>query len=266
MNTLVKFIGAAIFGLATSAGAQNLPDMKTPNIAAIGFGTGPDHTGSDDYTYAAAPLMRLQFGGERYLSLEGNMLRVNVLNHPNLRAGPIGIYRFGRNRHEDDHVVKDLPKIDNTVELGGFLGYDLQAGSDPRSRWNFGTHFMHDVGDSHNGYVIAGHVMRWMPVGKYGLFGLNAGVTYGSEDYMDTFFSVTDNDTRKTGLKSFNADSGFRDARLIAMFIQPVSRNWAVGVGGMYQRLLGDAADSPIVDDRGSKDQFIAGIGIGRFW
>jgi outer membrane scaffolding protein for murein synthesis (MipA/OmpV family) len=33
-----------------------------------------------------------------------------------------------------------------------------------------------------------------------------------------------------------------------------------------YSRLFGYAADSPIVDQRGSENQFIAGVGIGYMW
>ncbi len=42
------------------------------------------------------------------------------------------------------------------------------------------------------------------------------------------------------------------------MFVFHFNRNWHLGAGVMYKRLLNDAADSPVVDDRGSADQLLA--------
>jgi len=50
------------------------------------------------------------------------------------------------------------------------------------------------------------------------------------------------------------------------MAIFSFSENWHLSGGVVYTRLLGDAADSPVVDDRGSKDQIFAGLGIAYAW
>ena len=42
-----------------------------------------------------------------------------------------------------------------------------------------------------------------------------------------------------------------------------LSDNWAITGQVGYARLLGDAADSPIVDDEGSANAFSAGIFVG---
>ena len=51
---------------------------------------------------------------------------------------------------------------------------------------------------------------------------------------------------------------------VMAIFSFSESLHLAGGV--IYSRLLGDAADSPLVAERGSRDQFFAGIGIGFAW
>lgn len=48
--------------------------------------------------------------------------------------------------------------------------------------------------------------------------------------------------------------------------LQSLSLNWHVGVGGVYSRLIGDAANSPITRDRGDLDQFIFGVGVAYAW
>jgi outer membrane protein len=57
-----------------------------------------------------------------------------------------------------------------------------------------------------------------------------------------------------------------RDIRVPLVAIFSFSEKWHVAGGVIYSRLLGDAADSPIVDNRGSEDQFFAGIGIAYAW
>lgn len=268
MKKIFKALTLAVSALGFAAAAQaqeNSYAGRIPNFAAIGIATAPDYMGSDDYIVGGAPLLRMGFGpGQQYLSIEGSVAKVNVLDHPNFRFGPAGILRLKRGNVDDD-AVDDMKNIPMTVELGGFAAYNWEVDSDPRNRWIFGTHMTHDVGGVHDGFVIAGSVQRWFAVGRAGMFGLNAGLTYGSNDYTEKYFSVTGSDARRSGLRKYDADAGFRDVRVVAMFIQPLSQHWAVGVGGMYRRLLDDAADSPVVK-RGSKDQFVAGVGIGRMW
>jgi len=51
-----------------------------------------------------------------------------------------------------------------------------------------------------------------------------------------------------------------RDVRGWAAAMYHLSQNWHLGAGALYSRLLGDAADSPLVADRGSKNQWISGV------
>ncbi len=237
-----------------------------PNYFGIGIGGAPDYVGSDNYFLGGAPFGRYNLGGERYIELDGNYLSANLLNNRNWQFGPAALYRFGRDDSVDDDAVSKMPKIDDTVELGFQFGYQIVEPSNPRSRWRIGGNIRWDVGGEYDGFVVDASVRRWMPLGKHGALGLSGGLTYGSDNYTSTFFSVSDEDSLKTGMDSYDADGGMRSANLIAVYIQPISEHWLVGGGGMYTRMVGDAGDSPITDDRGSKDQFIFGAGVAYTW
>jgi hypothetical protein len=101
-----------------------------------------------------------------------------------------------------------------------------------------------------------------MPVGRFSAMGLYLGTTYGSSDYMHTYFSVGTIGAADSGLDMFSAGSGIRDVRMSAIYIQPISRKWQVGGGCLFSRLLNDAADSPIVSERGDRNQLAFGIGV----
>ena len=68
------------------------------------------------------------------------------------------------------------------------------------------------------------------------------------------------------GLPAYNADGGMKNWKLTALLNQSVTGDLTHGLsifgGGTYSRLVGDIADSPIVDGRGSKSQWQAVLGL----
>lgn len=242
----------------------DLSPVAIPSFLGLGIGIAPDHIGSDDDMAGAVPFGRYSWGN-RYVSLQGNFATANLLDHPGWRFGPAAILRFGRS-DVDDAVVDLLPEIDHSLDLGVFVSYEIVSPGDPRNRWAFAADILHDVTGEHSGFTASASARKWFPLGRFAALGLSAASTYGSADYMDTYFSVTPAGAVASGLPAFGADAGFRDVRFTALVIQPLSEQWIVGAGLMYMRLLNDAADTPITDQRGSADQVIFGLGAARLF
>ena len=59
-----------------------------------------------------------------------------------------------------------------------------------------------------------------------------------------------------------DADGGVKNFTFSLTSGYDITKNWVIGVTAIYRRLTGDAGDSPIVESRGSKDQFTAGVGL----
>ena len=244
--------------------AAELPVTDLPNydkFAILAYGFGPQYLGADETTSLPVPAGRLNFGEYQSVTLMGNYLTTNLLDHPNWRLGPAGILRFGRGDVDNDAVAA-LPDIDPSLDLGLNVAYVVK-GDDIRERWVSGVTVMQDVTGAHGGLVASASSHVWMPVGKYGAFAIGGAVSWGSGDYMDTYFSVSEGSTAASGLPRYTAGSGTRDARVMAIFIHPLNERWAVGAGVLYSRLLGDAGDSPVV---GNRNQLIGGIGVLRAW
>ncbi len=106
----------------------------------------------------------------------------------------------------------------------------------------------------------------FQPVRRPLTLSIGATVTYGSSDYMQIYFGVDSNNAARTGVSQFSAGSDLRDVRIAMMAIYSLRPNRHLSGGLLYSRLLGDASDSPVVDDRGSSDQFFAGVGIASAW
>jgi outer membrane protein len=259
--------GVTMLFFAGSAAAQDLP---VPDAAGFDHIIGaavvmlPDYQGSDTATVAGAPILQYKFSEERYVQVIGNKLFINVLNHPNFELGPKAVYRFGRN-HVDDKAVEEMKKVDGSIELGGFLGYKQVFDGDIRHRMNIHADMTQDVSNGHDGWVIDLAAIYWRPVAKALDLGIRGNLSYASDDYMSTYFSVNATDSATSGLKKFNAGSGFKDVSLAAMGLFHLSENWHLGGTLMYQRLVGDASDSPVVNV-GSEDQVFGGLALLYSW
>jgi outer membrane scaffolding protein for murein synthesis (MipA/OmpV family) len=83
---------------------------------------------------------------------------------------------------------------------------------------------------------------------------------------MDEYFGVTPRDSLASGLPIYVPGGGVRDARGWAVAILHLSLQWHLGVGVMYSRLMGEAADSPLVSQEGSKNQWVYGAGALYAW
>jgi len=252
--------------LCTAASGVRAEDFVIPlevpqlNFFGVGVGAYPDYLGSSDYNVGAAPFGRLSLGGARFVRLMANELRVNLLDHPNWQLGPVGLWRFGR-EDVDNPVVERVHHIDDSFSLGLFGSYLWRDPREVRRTGGVGTWALGDVSDVDNGWTAGLNVYATEPVAKMLTLAGGAAFTYGSGNYMDEYFGVTPADSAASGLPVYVPGSGVRDMRGWAVAMLHLSRQWHLGVGAMYMRLLGDAADSPLVSGEGSKNQWVYGVG-----
>lgn len=255
--------------LASQASAQDIfvpPPAEIDNVVGVVAITMPDYIGSDDRIFAAAPLIHLNLGeSNRYFQLIGNKIFVNVLNGDNWEFGPKVVYRFGR-KTVKDVVVNNMIDVDDSVEVGAFLGYRKRFGNNPRHRMNIHIDATQDVADGHEGFVAQLSGVYWLPVARRLDIGLRGSAIYGSEDYMSSFFDVTAGDSILSSLPQYDANAGFRDVSVSVMALLHLNRAWHIGGGAEFKRLLGNAADSPVVDQRGDENQISAGVSLIYSW
>jgi outer membrane protein len=235
------------------------------NLVAVGVGMYPDYIGSDDYAIGAIPLARYKFWGNRDVQLIGNTLNVNLLDAGGWRLGPSGILRFGRSDVEDD-VVDRVHEIDPSIDLGAFAGYTWVDRNEPRFRVGTSAWALADVTDSHGGWTAGANVFGAYPVFRALTLIGGGAFSYGSGSYMSTYFGVTPADSEASGLAVYQPDAGVRDVRGWLVALVHLSPHWTIGGGIIYSRLADEPGRSPIVSERGSRDQWIFGAGAMYIW
>jgi len=176
-------------------------------------------------------------------------VRFRVFQFSGFEFGPVAGYRFGRD--EDDAVRLDgLGDIDGGLVLGGFAAYR----TGPLA---FSVSYHHQAtGDDTGGLVRFAAEYGFKPSAGFKLTA-SLGANYATEDYMTSFFGV--NAAQAVNLPIYSPDAGFKDVYVGATASIDLTDRWTLLLMGRYSRLVGDAADSPIVE---TENQFYGGAAL----
>jgi outer membrane protein len=216
----------------------------------------PDYEGSDDYEVAPIPLVMVNY--RDIVFLRGPTLGANLftLQGPRegdkLQIGPLLRYQMGRDEGDND-ALRGLGDIDAGAEVGAFITY--RAGP-----WSTGLTVFRDVSDAHDGLTAraaAGYMHAFSP--KLRLRS-EVATTWADDNYTETFFGITAAQSTRSGLRQYTAEGGFKDVGLTLDLDYSLTQNWGITGRLGFKRLLGDAADSPLVEDKGSANQFSTGL------
>ena len=256
-------VGLVAFGLPAVASADGHAsgNSELSGTVFLGAGVSNEYEGSEDFE--PLPLFggRLQYEGY-YAQLIGTGVKVNVLNSQRFNFGPILNYRFGRDDDVENTAVSRLDEVDDSFEAGLFARMNFRPNSTTRHRAGIEVDFRQDISDGHEGFLFTIGADYSTPIGERWDLGFDLSTTYASDDYMQSFFGVNAAGSARSGLRQFDAEGGFKDVSFAISPSYSFNESWGVFGRLQYSELLGDASDSPIVDDEGSSSQFFAGLGV----
>jgi outer membrane scaffolding protein for murein synthesis (MipA/OmpV family) len=213
----------------------------------------PKYEGAKDYEVTGAPIIAPAGSGSGLVQFNGlDDLRIRLLDQHGFEAGPLVGYRFGRDQDDAD-LLDGLGDVDGGLVVGGYAGYRFGA------VMPFVSYHHQITGDDTGGVARLGVEARVPLLGALDLKA-TAGVSWADDDYMQSYFGISAGQaiTSTAGLAAYDASSGIKDAFLGASASMPLSERWSLKLTGRYTHLLGDAADSPIVE---SESQWMGGIG-----
>ena len=237
--------------------------------AGLGVGLENEFEGSDHYQ--AFPLPAFEYDAD-WGSIQSDQLgvAVDVVPSEQIDAGPVVRYLFGRTDSIHDDVIRRLRKTDDTIQAGLFLQSGLPASllgiTDP-SILVGRLEGLTDVGGGEDGATLEASLGVLRPFGKHlSLYG-EFTTTLADSDYMRSFFGITPAGSRSSGLPPYKPSAGFKDVGFTLVADQDLSGPWSLEAIASYSYLIGDAGDSPIVDDRGSRNQWFGGLTLNyQFW
>ena len=219
----------------------------------------PEYEGSDEYKVAPLPMLMVSY--RDLVFLRGPMLGANAFtwtgSGPNdkLQVGPLVRYQFGRDEDDSDDL-RGMGDLDGAVELGGFVTYSTGP-------WSAGLNVFRDVSNAHDGLTVKLSAGNRMPLAPKLMLRSEISTTWADSNYTEAFFGISAAQAARSGLAQYQAEGGFKDAGITFDLDYSLTDHWDVTGRLGYKRLLGDAADSPLVADRGSADQLSTGMFFG---
>jgi outer membrane protein len=217
-----------------------------------GLGLAPEWEGSEDYVAVPIPYVNVAWSNHMSINWLGNKAKVNLIPSPIWRGGLIGEY-IAKRGDVDNSAVDDLEDVDSSMMLGGFLGFEY-------NNWSASVEAMQDVADGNDGSIVRLNGGYRIPIDQTFSVFLGVFTTWADDDYMQSYFEIDAVDAAASGLQTFDADAGFKDFGLnLSASYKPWEHLGFMGLAS-YKRLLGDAEDSPVVDDEGNANQFSGGV------
>ncbi len=214
----------------------------------------PDFEGAKRSMLSPVPIFSIrragstdQFRGPRDSS------SIALIDFGDLRAGPAG--KFVASRKANNYSeLNGLGDVKATVEIGGFVEYY------PVDWFRARGELRQGIG-GHHGTVADLSADFIVPVIQR--FTVSAGPRFTVESSKATspYFGVDAAQALASGLPVFDAKGGAHSVGAGAQASYRVDPRWEVHAYVEYQRLLGDAAKSPLVTLRGSPNPTTYGIG-----
>jgi outer membrane protein len=277
---------AVAFASVTSAHAQdripadpdptrlaNAPNNANPQSdwqVQVGGGLiyGPAFLGSKDHQLQGGPSIEVRYKDRVFLSVIDGA-GVDIIKTDHLRAGPI--VKFQQKRRESgtstfviaggaSDALRGLGDVSATAEVGGYVQYQV-GGFSAKVEVRKGT-------GGHKG-IIADLGARYTT----GLMGMTVGerpviVSVGprasivDRKYNQAYFGVDAAQSAASSLAQFNAKGGLLSFGAGTAVVVPLSGKLSAAILGGFDRVSGDAGRSPLVRERGSRNQGTIGLGL----
>jgi outer membrane scaffolding protein for murein synthesis (MipA/OmpV family) len=243
-------IGAAAIALL-AAGPAAAQRTVTLGIGAQAY---PQYPGADNYGVGPMPIFDLRRPGQpiTYESADDGA-GFGIL-------GSDSVINFGpairlQNKREEEDVGAAVGDVGFTVEVGGFVSIHPSRNFRIRAELRKGLGGHRALVGSLGADVIFRDDQNYF-------FSIGPRVRWADNKYHDRYFGVTPAVAGATGLAALDPDGGIYAVGGIANLTYRLGRNWGLQAYAGYDRLVGDAADSPIVRALGSRDQFSGGGGL----
>lgn len=256
-----------------AVGAQAVSDAAAEGVRPLhGFvvgaalSSGRDPIGSEGTSWRLQPVwglwmgrFRLSSGGAAGLWNVGREavidpgLSTTVVSDSNWSLGASLHWDDGRAANDDDPRLRGLPAVRKTLRGRVSLGYAFAP------RWSLSARVSQDLLGRGGGTQMSADLTYRRPVSAGTHWDVSAGFTAGSAAYRDTRYGIAPDVAQAVGRAAYRLGAGPESLRLGWRITSAIDHDWVVFGGIGFTRLLGAAAQSPLV---GSRQVWGASIGV----
>ena len=256
-HRLAFALSALCIALACTPSAARA-DSDSPadlaNYVGVGVMRMPGWIGSNDHRDQPAPFVQVTLDKNITLSTSDGFTW-DVIHRDGWQGGFYGNYMWGRSYDDlGPPLAGQVNSLSPRLNAGGYIEYH------PNKVVNFGATLSHDTegaGAYLNLYIDSGLPPLW---------GIEESVQLQwqamNAPAMRRFFGIDATQAARLGTHAWNPGAGSQQIELEYDALIPVTRRTAVLLSVDYARLLGDAADSPLVKRFGSANQLTTSLGF----
>ena len=235
----------------SAALAQDGEDFRVR--VGLGAQLRPEFIGADDH--AILPLWDLDIArGSNEFAFEAPdySFGIPVVSSGGFSFGPAA--DIASKRKESD-VGAPVGKVSTTFEAGAFASLEATKSIHLRAE------VLKGIG-GHEGVVgTLGADQFWRAGDKY-VFSVGPRVLFSNARYQRAYFGVTPAAALASGLPAYDPDGGVHAVAAATGLSYQFDNRFGLFGFARYERLVGDAADSPIIRELGSRNQLSGGLGL----
>lgn len=215
------------------------PERNWSLIVGAGAIYEPEYEGGKDFQIQPVPFVVFSYG--EWLEIDPRGVTITALRHDGFAlAAKVG-YEGGRDDDDADRL-EGLGDIDFAATVGAKASYN----------WN-GFEIYASVDQTINGSesLIGTFGAEYQaPVTERLILGAGVEAVVANDKHMESYFGVTAAQSARSGLSEYKAEAGLKRVNVSASAIYMLSENWLVRGEASLGILTGDAADSPITEEK----------------
>lgn len=213
----------------------------------------PRYQGDNSYLFQGKPMISLGRADQtvRFTSRNDNP-SFSLYDSGALRAGVTGKLVLPRDK-DTSRDLKGLDPVKFGIEAGGFAEVYPTDWMRIRAEVRRGIR-------SHDGIVADVAADAFIDVTDTIRLSAGPRVSFATEGYMDAYYGVSARESKRSGLRKYEAEGGVQSAGLGAAIDWKATEKIDTSLFAEYSRLLGPVADSSLVKERGARDQFLIGV------
>lgn len=223
------------------------------------FEYGPNHPGAKHSSVTVMPSFDIRrFGEAAENSAPDDNLDYTLFDSHGFQIGPVLSLRDNRSSSASNGL-SGVRRVNSSFDAGVFLQYwaipnQLRFRSEIREALSNGSGLVVDVGSD-----------WFQPVGDRWILSAGPRASFGSAAYMHQYFSISPAESAANGtLSAYNASEGLKSVGATISATYAITPDWSVTFYDRFDRLVGDAASSPVTAKIGTPNQNIVGISLSK--
>ena len=251
---LVAVLVPAVIAMPAAAqDGENGDGSEWITRVTIGPQAYPAFPGADDYDIGPLVNVDRKRPGETFIfEAPDESFDYQLVDARGFSFGPLVNWEGKRSASD---VGADLPEVKFSIEPGAFLAFQPSESFRLRAELRKGV-------TGHKGWIGVASADFIVREGDEWLFSIGPRLTWSDDRYHDAWFGVTPAAAVTSGLPAYDPNGGIQAYGATATFLTQLSPRWGLYTYARYDRLVGEAADSPIVRQLGSRDQLSGGVAL----